>query len=307
MVNIVPNCKICNKDAVPRSHYWKEHKVKESDYYAKYEPKFDLYTGELIEFKSGEQYYLADVNNKINLRKYLEEKADKTGGLNYLIEWLKKRKSLKDLKYAPSHFELRTLPFPSVKFIQKFYGSDAYQHICEKSGLMIRYDYNKPVVLGKLETSIQIDTREATPLDFSCEKIIGKLDFGDYAPHPNPHSIFVERKSLNDALGTLSGGFERFRAEMSRAQNLKCNVVIVIETEFGHLSSDQYIRKLRFTKVTSDFILKRIRDLLLEFPNIQIVCANDRKQAASLIEKMFKLEYDPMIHDYQYLIDSKGI
>lgn len=307
MVNLSSCCKICNSDNVAHSHYWKEHKIKEKDYYAKYEPKYDLFTNELIEFKSNEQYYLTDVNNKVNLRKYLEEKLSKEEGIEYLIKWLRKRKDLKDLKYAPSHFELRTLPFPSVKFIQKFYGKDAYKRICDKAELIIRYDYEKIFIPSKKNIIIQIDTRESMPLDFSGEKIIGKLDFGDYAPYPNPHSIFIERKSLTDALGTLSGGFDRFRAEMKRASELKCNVIVVIESEFGHLGSDSYIKRLRFTKVTSEFILKRIRDLLLEFPNVQIVCANDRKQSANLIEKVFKLDHNPMIYDYQYLIDTKAI
>ncbi len=301
------DCKICNEKNVERAHFWKNHHIKESAYYALHEPKYDLLTAELIEFKSPEQYYLADVNNKLNLRKYLETKITKLEGFDYLLSWLQKRKSLKNLKYAPSNFELRTLPFPSIKWLEKYYGTGFYLKLANQAGLEVRYDYNKPFLLTDKKITIQIDTREATPFNLDCEKIIGKLNCGDYAPYPNPHSIFIERKSLSDALGTLSAGFDRFRAEMKRASELKCNVIIIIETEFGNLCSDKYIKKLRFTKVTSDFIFKRIRDLLFEFPNVQIVCAGGREEAASLTEKICKLYCDPMIYDYQYLIDSKGV
>jgi hypothetical protein len=299
------NCKICDGKNVSNSHYHKEHKITIKDYYAKYEPKFDILTGELIEFKSEEHYFLTDVNNKNNLKEYLEEKATRTEGLDYLTLWLKKRKDLKNLKYGPSHLELRTLPFPSVKFIEKFYGQDSYRNICDKVGLKIRYDYNKPFAPTEKEITVQVDTRESTPFNFSCNKIVSKLDIADYAPYPNPYSIFLERKSLNDVLSTLSGGFERFRAEMKRAEELKCNVIVVIECEFGNLGSDQYLKKLRFTKVKSDFVFKRMRDLLLEFPSVQIVCAGGRNEANILVEKILKLDYNPMIHDYQYLVDTR--
>ena len=43
-------CKICNLETLERSHFWKEHKIKEYDYYSRLEPKFDLFTKEVIEF-----------------------------------------------------------------------------------------------------------------------------------------------------------------------------------------------------------------------------------------------------------------
>lgn len=301
-------CKICQQDTEERSHFYKIHKIRESSYYAEYEPKFDILTGELIEFRNPESYYLSDVNNKLHLRTYLKEMVSREDGIKYLKDWLMRRKELKNLIYSPSEIELRTLPFPSVKFINTFYGENTYQNICKELGLINRYDYSKIFSPNReILPIITIDTREATPLDFSCEKIISKLNIGDYAPQPNPYSIFLERKSLQDGLSTFSGGFERFRNEMQRAQELKCNIIVIIETEFGNISSNQYLKKLRFTKVTADFIQKRVRDLLLEFPSVQVVCAKDRKTATKLVEDIFKLEYNPMVHDYQYLIDTKQI
>src|SRR5437879_2123446 len=100
-------CKICNQKTGERRHFWLEHKIKEKDYYLKYEPKFDLLTKEIIDFKNPEQYESTDFTDKRHLKKYLEN-HDKEEGLNYCKNWLLRRKNNKSLIYSPSNFEVRS-------------------------------------------------------------------------------------------------------------------------------------------------------------------------------------------------------
>ena len=114
-------CKICNREFSESSHFWKEHRIKQSSYYEKYYPKNDLFTKEKINFKSVEQYESTDFNDKKNLKKYLES-ISKDEGVKYLKNWLSKRVLVKGLVFAPSQFELRTLNYPSIKYFHKYYG-----------------------------------------------------------------------------------------------------------------------------------------------------------------------------------------
>ena len=63
------SCKICNLENPEPSHFWKTHKLKESDYYIQYYPKKDLLTGEILLFKDRDSYLLMDFLNKNN-KKY---------------------------------------------------------------------------------------------------------------------------------------------------------------------------------------------------------------------------------------------
>lgn len=78
------------------------------------------------------------------------------------------------------------------------------------------------------------DTREQAKLLFSpeIEVIDKKLDFGDYGceladGHVVP--IVFERKSVNDLFGTLTSGYDRFKAEIIRCQEAKFRMFILIE------------------------------------------------------------------------------
>lgn len=70
---------------------------------------------------------------------------------------------------------------------------------------------------------IVIDTREQTPWHFEpwqANTRIGTLKTGDYALAGDP-GFAIERKSLDDFLGTVSTGWDRFQKEVFRAKDAR--------------------------------------------------------------------------------------
>lgn len=298
-------CEICSLPFFERSHFWKSHKIKEKDYYEKYLPKQDLLTGEKIEFKNPEQYYLQDFNNKNNLKKFIEEQSLLSSN-TYLTQWLKKRKELKNISYAPTQFEIKSIQFPSIKYINKKYGNNiAYKTMCQSAGLQCLYDYNKVLYFKDyLKQIFLCDTREQTPLDLP-DMEIQKLDVGDYTLEGS--NIYIERKSLNDFIGSLSKGYERLTKELERCKNNNSYLIILIEEKYSNLLSFNYLPHCRKIKATPDFVMHRARGLLNLYPNnLQMLAVEGRKEAARIIQKIFKMENDIKSIDLQFEYD-KGI
>ncbi len=298
-------CKICEKEIDGRAHFWKNHRVKESDYYQKFYESKDLLTGELIPFKSPEQYLTSDFIDKNNLKKYLE-KVSKKESILYCKNWLNNRKESKGYIYSPSHFELRTLCYPSIKFFHSFYGNNSYENLCKEIGLINRYDYNQELKYTNIEPEILIDTREQSVLNIKCNKEIIKLNFGDYTAKNNPFNIFVERKSIQDFLGTLSSGFDRLCKEIQRAKDKNSYIIILLESKISNLFGFKHLGYIH-TEASADYILHRSRELLLKFENVQICCVDGRVKASEFIVNLFKMENNPRTIDWQYAVDCKKI
>lgn len=116
---------------------------------------------------------------------------------------------------------------------------------------------------------IVIDTREQTPWHFDeafADVTTGTLRIGDYALRGDLN-FAVERKSLDDFLGTISSGWDRFRRELERARAAGFTLPIVIE---GRLEDCFYSIDERGTpcppqhdhpNVFPAFVLKRIGEL----------------------------------------------
>lgn len=75
------------------------------------------------------------------------------------------------------------------------------------------------------------DSREQLNLDFSkfrdVESVRTKLDAGDYSVVGYEHLISFERKSVNDLVGTLVGGHQRFLRELDRMKDYKEKYILV--------------------------------------------------------------------------------
>ena len=60
------SCKVCQKefenDASLHRHL-RAHSLRKVEYYQKYFPRYDLHTGDIIKFKSKEQYFSSDFNS----------------------------------------------------------------------------------------------------------------------------------------------------------------------------------------------------------------------------------------------------
>ena len=72
-------CAVCGKefDTERQLHgHLKAHKLRMAEYYQKYFPRKDKYSGELIKFKSKDYYFDRDFNSRDNLRLWLKNQDE---------------------------------------------------------------------------------------------------------------------------------------------------------------------------------------------------------------------------------------
>ncbi|GFK92341.1 hypothetical protein NNJEOMEG_00165 [Fundidesulfovibrio magnetotacticus] len=79
--------------------------------------------------------------------------------------------------------------------------------------------------------SLVVDTREQAPYGFErfpgVELVRAGLPTGDYSLAGHESRAAIERKSLDDLIGCLTTGRERFERELERARALDCFAVVV--------------------------------------------------------------------------------
>lgn len=135
---------------------------------------------------------------------------------------------------------------------------------------------------------ITIDTREQTPWHFEpwqARSTIGTLKTGDYAI-TGDHGFAVERKSLDDFLGTISTGWARFQREVWRARDAGFPVLpVVVE---GSLSTCCFrYDGEAFTppehnhpRLSPAFVVKRVAELTLM--GCAVIWAENAQYAAAI-------------------------
>lgn len=296
--------KINNTEYPERKEFLKhlrENKLTLKEYYYKYFPRKDLFSGESIDFTDEEHYLSSLFVSRENMVKYLlENKDDAT-----IKELLLARKKLKSLKYLPSTSEARTSVVPSPALVKKL-GFDI-QSVSDSVGLINRYNYSAQIERVAERVKINIDTREQTPLKFSRPSEITKLDVGDYSCQNNFTGCFVERKSLMDFCGTMSSGFERFSAEVVRAQELGFHLCVVVEEKIETISQLNVANENRFVKGSPEFYFGRMRKLCENYPNVQFLFVAGRYEAARIIESIFSIKGGFSSLDLQFFCDNKQI
>jgi ERCC4-type nuclease len=187
---------------------------------------------------------------------------------------------------------------PPVPFLQQSLGS--YYHHAEKNfGLINKYTkYPTEVQDTQDEASafknrlhkIFVDTREQKPLKFALPIEVQTLKFGDYAFSNSSMSLntYIERKSITDFIGTMSGGLQRFKKEIERSEEQEAKLVVLVEESmtsclsFNHLP---YVSKK--IKATPEFIFHNVRELLQSHKNLHFLFVKGRKEASRVIEKLF--------------------
>jgi hypothetical protein len=299
--SIINKCNICGETVESRAHFYKKHKITEKNYYFRHFPKKDLFTGEQLSFKSIESYIINDFNDRNSLKNFIKNNNDDIVK-NYLKEYLIKRKTLKNLIYAPSHFEIKTIMFPTIKYINNRFGDDFYVKLCSDCGLIQKFDYKLKPEFGNSYEYIICDTREQSILNLDNIQI-NKLNYGDYTIENN-NKIHIERKSLTDFCGTLSQGFDRFCRELERCKKDGGYLIIMVEEKFQNLNSLQFLPHTKRIKATPDFIQHQARKILELYPlNSQIVFIDGRIKAASFIKRIFTIKNNIRKMDLQYLTD----
>lgn len=286
-------CRICGEE-IKNNFHFKKHKLTQKEYYETYYEKFDWYTNEKIPFTNIEKYFNSEFTNKKNQKAWLLEQ-DELEQIAYIKEKLEKRVKEKHLTYAPSEVELSTCPdLPSRKVLESICDLDS---ICKELKLINRFESPKtdiicdPYYQNNDKHWINIDPREQKPFKLKYPTQIKKLDFGDYSLNTPTKcgNIFVERKNLIDFVCTMSGGFDRFQAEILRARSKNAFLIVLVEDAIQKLYAIEKLPQFKYTKIKAkpEFITFRMRSLMEQFGNINFVFCNGRKDSVQTLYKIF--------------------
>jgi len=278
-------------------------------YYQTYYERRDLLTDELINFKTKEQYFNSDFNDKNNMKKWLKEqpleKAQK-----YCKELLIKRKENKKLIYSPTQVELRTIMAPSIIFYNKIFKD--YYDICSSIGLenkFIHPNFINDNFNNKLtqKDTIFVDTREQIWLKFNIPFEIKTLSFGDYTCSNDNCGCFIERKSLSDFISTLSvKNYDRFKNEIEKAIKNNSYIIVMVEETLTNALSFPYLPHIsKKIKATPEYIFHNVRELLQNYNNLQFLFVDGRKEMTRIIETVFASKCFYKKIDLQLAYDMK--
>lgn len=311
-------CEICQSDfeaEKPFHSHLKSHKMLLCDYYEKFYPKKDLFTGEKIPFYVRQEYFDKDFLTKSNMQSWLKKESKETAR-KYCKDLLLRRKEKKNLIYTPTQVELRTILSPSIIFYQEIF--DDYYNLCADLGFKNKHHkFNqteqyliKRNIRQDKPNIIKIDTRENKLLHFNTPTKVEKLDFGDYAAEYPQMSNFtvIERKSLTDFIGTLSKGLIRFSNEIERAGHNNYKIVVLVEKTLNYcLNFDniEYIKK--FHRTNAAHIFHGVRELLQTYPYLQFLFVTDRSECSRIVTKL--LSEGPCFEDLdlQLLYDTQNL
>jgi hypothetical protein len=308
------SCKECGKtfetERALHCHI-KVHGLTLAEYYVKHFQRKNKLTGELLPFKNKQEYFDKDFYNRSQLIKWCVENRDREEVKDYIISLLKKRIESKDLRRGPSHLELKIHSLPSIDCYLNSFGS--YTRACDLCGVKPLFGTKLPEEFFKdidfSDMKIFVDTREQQPLVFENQSSM-KLDFGDYTASGEYYDYtYVDRKSGNDFIGTLSlGNLDRFRREIGRAQELNSYIFIVIESSLQKLEA--YMRaaknqKFGPHKTNLNFIYHNMREISHEFSDCcQFVFAGSRENSQDIIKRILFFGRKIWNSDLQYYIDK---
>jgi len=275
------------------------------EYYQTHEPRRDLLTGELINFKNKDYYFSNDFNNKNSMKKWLSQQ-DSSIQKSYLKKFLVQRKEKHNLTYAPTEVELRSITSPPVPYYHKLFLD--YYGLCGEIGLKNKYEYPKEELKSSIIDGFKIfiDTREQMPLVIDYPTEVKGLKFGDYAINDPENKCYIERKSISDFIGTMSGGYERFCREIERSVAAEANLIVLVERPLQECLSFQYLNYVsKKIKVTPEFVFFNVNELIEKYSNVQFLFVVGREECVRIIKKVFFSKGEYKKYDLQLMYDLK--
>lgn len=309
-------CKECGKsfssERSLHSHF-KVHGLRVVSYYQKHFPRYDLYDGKIIKFKTKEDYFNREFNTRTNQRKWLESQKPEESR-KYLTGLIKKRIEEKNITVAPCQVELRTLMAPSIIFYEKFFKD--YYELCSSLGLEKRYIQPKQTIVAKTyknrkDLKVYVDTREQLPLKFNIPSENRALKFGDYALNDKSLTCncYVERKTLADFISTISVmNYDRFCREIERAKEDDAQLIVLVEESLSNALSFPFLPHIsKKIKATPEYIFHKVRGLIQKYDHVQFLFVDGRKEAVRVIEKIFFSECMHKKIDLQLAYDKKTL
>ena len=135
---------------------------------------------------------------------------------------------------------------------------------------------------------IVIDTREQTPWHFPewlGEVSRGTLPTGDYALHGDS-LLAIERKSLNDFVGSVSSDWRRFSEEIDRMLLNMIAAIVIVEGSMLDIMDHNYDHP----EVKPLFICKQIAQLTLR--GVCVLFADNPTLAAGMAYRILKNRKD---------------
>jgi len=126
---------------------------------------------------------------------------------------------------------------------------------------------------------IIIDTREQLPYKFETPSEIGTVSVGDYSICGLEDCISIERKSIDDLIGCLTTGRERFEKELHKSKALDY-FALVVEASLSDIVDHNY---------RSDMNPKSAIQSLLAFSvryKLPIFFAENREYGARVTESL---------------------
>jgi len=302
-------CKICLEDfeSDKKLHmHLRSHKITLAEYYVKYYPRYNLYSGDLLPFKNKDDYFSRDFFNRDQLLRWCEENEPKQVK-QYILKLLKDRIERKELLKGPSHLELINNEMPTIDLYQKHFGS--YTYACNEAGVEPLFNSRLPKEWNAEVDpmmKIFIDTREQKPLEFPNSEPL-KLDFGDYAVGEEFYDYtYVDRKGEQDFKSTLSkNNYDRFKYELTRARDFDSYLFIVTEND---IRSIQHNNKRGAHISNMKYIYHNMRVLSHQFAGAcQFIFTSSRQESERLIPKILTLGKKLWNVDLQYYLDNKLI
>lgn len=308
-------CKVCNKEFKSERAlhcHLKVHHMTLAEYYTKFFPRKNKLTGDPIPFKDKDTYFNTDFSDYRQLKKWCDT-APEEEVKEYIAYLLKRRVDLRSLTRSPSHLELVINKMPTIDHYRKHFGS--YGEVSKSIGVKPLFEKALPTDFNHCDDSmlkIFIDTREQMPLKFNNSEVMA-LNIGDYTASGSFYDrTYIDRKSTNDFIGTLSlGNIDRFKREMERVRNADAYMFIVIESNLKDLES--YMRAAKSKKfgpykTNLKFIYHNMREVMHEFEDCcQFVFADNREGLEIIIPKILFFGRIIWGVDLQYYIDKNEL
>jgi len=150
---------------------------------------------------------------------------------------------------------------------------------------------------------IAIDTREQQPWAFpeelaKCERI--GLLAGDYAIYGD-QQFSIERKSVNDLVGTVTSGWHRFLEEIGRMEDVASPAkVVIVEGNLEDILEHRYDHP----KVIPRFVVNQIARLTLR--GVAVVFAGNPISAAGMAYAILNKRYEQLVEEFESVRDGSN-
>ena len=136
------------------------------------------------------------------------------------------------------------------------------------------------------------DTREQKELDFSKIEGVEKVEkmtlpYGDYTAivHGRPVPVLFERKGLGDLFGTMTSGYDRFKAEMDRAKVSNMKLILIVEGTYGDVEAGY-----AHSKYPGTAMIKKLHTLRSKYDLETIFCESRRVMAKTIAGFFYSIE-----------------